>query len=288
MSVKSRVAVWVVLGVVFVVGARLWQMKMNRIAPTPPGTGDACCPPDARVKPTPTGGEKTGNPTPSRQDEPELTGGTGSVAQVTSGRPIIVLDAVEAEAERVIAPFQEDLDSGDLKVVAEAARKLMDHPNAKVRLQAVESLAWAESDGFPYLSKLLLDKDTDVALAALEAWALQMQNLESTETKAALLAEVGPRAMGMGADAFQNVLDAMFDMPDAAALKLLQGFAAQAEDPEILGKITEIVNFRAMPDDEVETRDDIPQAIRLFLKREAEEAAAEAAGDPKGAVSGEQ
>jgi hypothetical protein len=183
--------------------------------------------------------------------------------------------AAEAEARKVIAPLQEALDSGDLKVVAAAAQKLMGHANAKVRLQAVESLAWAERDGFANLSKMLLDTDAGVAQAALAAWALQVQAFESTKTKAALLTEVAPVAMGLGADAFQNVLDAMFDMPDADALKLLQVYSAQAKSPEIIEKIIDSVNNIAMPDTLIESPADIPKTIEAFLKNAAKEAAEE-------------
>jgi UDP-N-acetylmuramate-alanine ligase len=81
--------------------------------------------------------------------------------------------------------------------------------------------------------------------------------------------------MGLGSDAFQNVLDAMFDMPDADALKLLQVYSAQAKSPEIIEKIIENVNSRAMPDTPIESLSDIPKTIEAFLKNAAKEAAKE-------------
>ena len=283
MRVKNRVAVLIVLGLV-AVGVALWLRTEPKLKPAG-DKPDGCCP---------------GNTICPTNALHANTGTTGGVHQVTapvstnlpgtrtnSGVPRVAGSAdaaeaaAEAEAQKVIAPLQEDLDSGDLQVVAAAAQKLMDHANAKVRLQAVESLAWAERDGFANLSKMVMDTDADVAQTALSAWTLQVQGFESTQTKAKLLAEVGPVAMGLGSDAFQNVLDAMFDMPDADALKLLQGYSAQTKSPEIIERIIENVNNRAMPDTPIESLADIPKTIEAFLKNAALEAAKEAAGENK-------
>jgi hypothetical protein len=276
MRVKNHVAVLIVLGLAVALGAALWLRKEPKPAP-PVSKPDGCCPGDT-VCPTnvlhantnPTGGV----PQVTAPVSTNLPGTRTTVPRVARSADEAEA-AVEAEARKVIAPLQEDLDSGDLKVVAAAAQKLMGHANAKVRLQAVESLAWAERDGFANLSQMLLDTNPDVAQAALTAWALQVQTFESTKNKAALLTEVAPVAMGLGSDAFQNVLDAMFDMPDADALKLLQVYSAQAKSPEIIEKIIENVNSRTMPDTPIESQADIPKTIETFLKNAAKEAAKE-------------
>ncbi|MBM4163840.1 MAG: hypothetical protein FJ222_05310 [Lentisphaerae bacterium] len=285
MRLRNRVTVWIVLGLAVAVGAALWLRKEPKpisIEVDIPEE-DECCPDDdaCTMNALQAHTHTTGD-VPQVAGTVPITGTrTNSVGAPATSPADEAEAAAEAEARKVIAPLQEDLDSGDLKVVAAAAQKLMGHANAKVRLQAVESLAWAESDGFADLSKMLLDNDADVAQAALEAWALQVQGFESTQTKAKLLAEVGPVAMGLGSDAFQNVLDAMFDMPDADALKLLQGYSAQTESPELIEKIIDAVNNRAMPDTPIESLADIPKTIEAFLKNAALEAAEEAAGENK-------
>lgn len=185
----------------------------------------------------------------------------------------------DAVVVRVLAPIQEDLDSSDPKVIVAAARKIMNHEDPRVRVKAVESLAWAKADGFPDLCKMLLDSDADVARAAWDAWGLQVQSIDSSDAKLALIKEVGKAAMENGADAFQNVLDAMMDVPDAAALSVLQGYADQTSDPQLLEKIYDAVNFRAQPDELVESKDGIPKAIEAFNLRQAQEAAEEAAAN---------
>jgi len=274
MSGKIRSAVAVVLVLAVAAGAVLWRMKRGCGA-SRCALPQACCPHDA-------GGEETaakpvrGRPTVA----PQRAGVTQAVAIAGTNEPAeaFELDEAELEAERVVAPFQEDLDSDDPKVIAAAARKLMAHANANVRRRAVEALAWVEEEGFADLTAMIRDKDADVALAALEAWALQMQSRdESAEKKAAQFAEIAPVAMDLGADAFQDVLNAMFDLEDAPALKLLQTFAAKTDDPRMLEAILDAVNFRAMPETDISKKEEIPGAIAAFLKREAAEAAAEAA-----------
>ncbi len=268
MSGKIRSAVLIGVGVAVAVGAILWRVKRGGAESADHGS-QVCGPQDAAGKPD------AGKP---------VAGGTGTMNQaavtedaVTDAGadekpPVFDLDAAELEAQRVVGPLQEDLDSDDPKVIAAAARQLMGHTNHHVRLKAVEGLAWAENEGFADLTKMLLDATPEVSRAALEAWALKMQMVEATEVKAALLEEVGPVAIKMGAEAFQEILDAMFDLPDAAALNLLKVYAAKTEDADILEKIIDGVNFRAQPEDTIETKDDIPRAIKEFLKREAEEA----------------
>jgi hypothetical protein len=276
MRVKNRVAVLIVLGLV-AVGVALWlrqEPKPISIEVDTPEE-DECCP-DDDVCPTNALHAHAGTTGDVHQAQVPVKGTHTNAGGSHATSPADDAEsAAEAEAQKVIAPLQEDLDSGDLKVVAAAAQKLMGHPNAKVRLQAVESLAWAESDGFANLSKMLLDTDAAVAQAALAAWALQVQAFESTKTKAKLLTEVGPVAMGLGADAFQNVLDAMFDMPDADALKLLQGYSTQTKSPEVIEKIIDSVNNITMPDTPIESLADIPKTIEAFLKNAAKEAAEE-------------
>ena len=197
----------------------------------------------------------------------EMPGQPAADGEVQAKELPLVADDEDAVVAGVLAPIQQDLDSGDSKVVAAAAKKIMNHKNAKVRLKAVEALAWAEAEGFPELNKMLLDPDPEVARAALEAWALQVQAMESSDAKVALIKEVGETAMNSGADAFQEVLDAMMDVPDSAALSLLQGYAAQTKEPEILEKIYEAVNFRAQPENDVTTPEELQKAIEAFARQ---------------------
>ncbi|MEI7901165.1 MAG: hypothetical protein WCK89_13010 [bacterium] len=198
--------------------------------------------------------------------------------------PGAVIEDDDALVRKVLAPLQADLDSNDPKVIAAAARKIMGHANAKVRLQAVESLAWTEVAGFADLSKMLSDPDPEVSLAAFEAWAQQVQMIESSETKVALLKEVGGVALNKGAEAFQEVLSTLNDVPANQALALLQNFASKTDDLEMLEAIYDSINFHASPDENVKSKEDIPKAIEEFNRRQAEEAAAEAAAAVDAAV----
>jgi hypothetical protein len=183
--------------------------------------------------------------------------------------------AAQAEAERVIGPFQERLDSDDLKVVAAAGRQIMGHANKFVRIKAVEALAWADEAGYKDLTGMIRDKDPEVAREALDAWALKTQTMENSKNKEAAVMEVGEAALNMEADAFGMVLDAMIDMDDAWVLPVLQSYANQTDNQGKLDLIYDAVNSRAMPDDVVESKAQIQPAIDQFMLKRAEEAAAE-------------
>jgi hypothetical protein len=257
MSGKNLVVVGVVLISVLVVGGLL-LFRGEKSGSATSGTSSV----SGAGGTTKSSGGVKGKASPTRL----ATGGGTNNAQGEA------LEDEESLIRSALAPLQEDLDSSDPKKNVAAARKLMGHENARLRLKAVEALAWAEADGFADLSKMLLDQDKEVSRTAFEAWAQQVQSLESSDAKVALIKEVGDVALSKDAETFQEVLNTLNDVPDAQALALLQNFASKTDDLEKLEGIYDGINFHASPEENVKSKADIPKAMADFAKHQAEEA----------------
>ncbi|MDD4103288.1 MAG: HEAT repeat domain-containing protein, partial [Kiritimatiellae bacterium] len=120
---------------------------------------------------------------------------SGVVGGKTTGMP------VDFSAET--RALNDALDDDNVEQALKEARRLIQHPDADVRMEVAFALSWIGMGGLPELTKMLTDPDPEVAAEAFNHWRSGLSELESDLDKAPLL---GAAAEVLGADISDEML----------------------------------------------------------------------------------
>lgn len=92
-------------------------------------------------------------------------------------------EGMSAEERKLCEELESAQSDEDFRRVQVAAEKALKSENPAVRQNAVEALSWFGEKALPELTPLMVDKDEDVAQAAMNAWESALSEIESAQQR---------------------------------------------------------------------------------------------------------
>lgn len=100
------------------------------------------------------------------------------------------LDGLSDRDKKLVQSVRDALDEDDFTSVLKAARVALKSKTPEVREAVVEALGWFGPQALPELTPLMADPDENVAGAAISQWELALDEIEESNTRAAIATSV--------------------------------------------------------------------------------------------------